>query len=124
MTGIDGSAVLDSVLFLPAEQGGTRCRVAVYDPDAVRPVVVVAELLDNEGCSITLTFDAIADQVRAWLPRQCEEPHWVERWPERALAALLLRDQVTSAAYLMLQDRGSWRRTPISPATLAGLPRT
>ena len=112
---------LDLVLTLPAEQGGTRCHVSVRSTSGHRPLVVVTELADNPGHSIALAFDAIARRVRDLLPADAVEPLWLECWPSRALAALLLHDRTVPSVQLLSQHAGRWLRTPLSHTAVADL---
>lgn len=111
----------DGVLELPPTVGGTRCRVTVYLRDQRTPVVIVSELSDNEGPSVSLAFDVVAQFVRAQLPADSGEPLWVQRWPERALAALILRGGRVAATHVLVEQGGAWWRRPVSGPAAAQL---
>ena len=112
---------LDLVLTLPEAEGGTRCHVGVRSTRGRRPLVVVTELADNPGHSISLAFDAISRRVREMLPPGSVEPLWLERWPGRALAALVLHDRTVPSVQLLRQHAGQWQREPLSNAAVADL---
>lgn len=107
------TAVLGELVQLPEESGGTRCHVSIALRGSSRPVVVVSEAPDNTGYSVSLAFDAIAEHVRRFLPADGPAPVWLERWPERALAALLLHEGRVAATHLMVEQAGGWRRLPL-----------
>jgi hypothetical protein len=110
--------LFDGEVQLPVEAGGTRCRVTAYLCSDGVPVVVVTELPDNGGVSISLAFDAIAQRVRAGVLRGLREPVWVERWSDRALAEMVLRERQLAADHLMVEGIDGWLRLPL-PASVA-----
>jgi hypothetical protein len=111
-------ALLDAVLDVPHAYGVTRCHVVASARGAGRQTIVrVSELADNPGPSISLAFDAITHLVRDLL-RLEEEPLWVEHWPSRAIASLLLHDEAMMSHHLRLLGPAGWIRCPLDQASM------
>jgi hypothetical protein len=101
--------LLDRDLEIEHAYGTTRCHVLARAHDrSDLAVVCVSELPSNPGPSITVVFGAVANRVRSLLPAGMAEPVWVERWPARALAALLLHDAPVRRDHLRLAVNGGW----------------
>jgi hypothetical protein len=79
---------------------------------------VLSELPDNPGLSVTAAFPFLAQQVRSLLPPQSPEPVWVEHWPERAVAAVLLERPGPTTDMLVSGPCAGWTRTPLPPGAL------
>ncbi len=111
-------ALLDAVLDVPHAHGVTRCHVVASRSDmGRRAIVLVSELDDNPGPSISLAFDAITQFVRDILPLD-QEPVWIEHWPSRALASLLLRDEAMMSHHLRLRGPTGWSSHPLDQASM------
>jgi hypothetical protein len=109
-------------LVLPDHVGGTRCHLRIHRGRV--PIVVVTELADNPGPSVSLVFALIAGHVRSRFLDGSSEPVWVERWPQRAFASLVMREGGTASTHLRYELAGKWLRCPVTPAVAAllGLP--
>jgi hypothetical protein len=106
--------LLDLDLSLPAQRAQTRCHVtATAAPDFSRPVVLVIDSSANPGISTHLVFDHVVSAVRWLLPAGCEEPVWIHRWDERALASLVLRDGQVTRDHMMQRSADGWEAWPI-----------
>jgi hypothetical protein len=62
-----------------------RCRVVVFEPEGQRPAIVVSELADNPGTSVTNMAEVLAAELIArHFPERVGEPDgvvWIERYP-------------------------------------------
>jgi hypothetical protein len=67
----------------PNEELEARCRIRMYRPDAGTVVVIVTELLDNPGVSITNWAEYLATEIRKRYLRQGEALIWIEHYVER-----------------------------------------
>jgi hypothetical protein len=103
---------------VPGTAEQTRCRVEVWAPaDGGPPVAILSELPDNPGLSVTAAFPYVAQQVRALLPADLPEPMWIEHWPERAVAAVLLERPGPGTDTLVMGERGLVR-APLPPGSV------
>ena len=107
---------------LPASDGGTSCSVTVHHrgPRHI-PVAVITDSATNPGLSAHLVLDALTSRLREQLPPNSEEPIWVLRWPEPAIASVLLADVPILTHHLLVRDRLGWRLTPLPAAVVEEL---
>ena len=84
-------------------------------------VVELTELAENPGLPVPAGFRVLADLITAaWFP--CgHEPSWVEHWPQRALADLLLEVALPSARHLVTRTATGDLRAPLSPSRFEAL---
>lgn len=106
-------AVTTGLVELAAEDGATRCHVRVF-PRPRRPVVLVSELPDNDGLSVALNFERIVRHVERHASVPLSGALWLERWPGRSLAALVLHDEVVADLHLRWRAGESWQRLPLT----------
>jgi hypothetical protein len=69
------------------------CRIRIwYDADAPghRPVVLLEPAANGDGLPSDGCWPALGAWVRAQLPPAAAAPVWLERWQERAVAAVLM----------------------------------
>jgi hypothetical protein len=70
----------DELLACPSEDGRvTRCRLRVFQSPATTPIVIVSELEDNPGPSITGAIEALCSAVWKKLNRP-SEMIWIEHY--------------------------------------------
>jgi hypothetical protein len=106
--------LLDLELLLPARSGATRCHVtATALSDGGLPVVLVTDSSANPGISVHLVFSHVVTATRRLLPSGGEEPIWIHRWEERALASVVLHDKRVSRDHLMQLSADGWEEWPI-----------
>lgn len=113
---MDGKPNVDEQVALLPSEGGTVCHVQCWQGASGFALVVVTELPDNPGLSVSLNFGAVAAAVRARMPAGAQDPLWVESWPGRSLASYLLHDVIICAHHLLWQSGGAWWRRPLSAA--------
>lgn len=113
---MDGGPQVDEQIVLPTSAGGTVFRARAWGSAAGSAVVVVAELPDNPGTSVSLNFEAVASAVRPQLPAYTQEVFWVELWQGRSLAAYVLGEPIVTAHHLRWLHDGCWWRRPLSTA--------
>ena len=107
---------------LPSHRGGTCCSVTVYRRTARHPpVAVVTDSATNPGVSAHLVLDVLTDSVLEQLPPGSEEPVWVLRWVERAVASVLLDDTPVLTHHLLVRNQLGWRRAPLPAAMVEEL---
>ena len=75
--------------------------------------MLVEDSSTNSGLSAHLVFDHVVAATRWLLPEGCEEPVWIHRWAERALASVVLRDGVVTRDHLMQPSADGWESWPI-----------
>ena len=106
--------LLDLDLTVPAPWVHTRCHVtATAAPDLSRAVVLVIDSRANAGVSTHLVFGHVVSAIRWLLPAGCEEPVWIHRWDERAVASVVLRDGRITRDHLMQRSADGWEGWPI-----------
>jgi hypothetical protein len=106
--------LLDVDLTVPAVDNPTRCHVtATSAPDLSKSVVLVVDSAANQGVSAHLVFDRVVAAIRWLLPDGCEEPVWIHRWDERALASVVLRDGRVTCDHMMQPSADGWEGWPI-----------
>lgn len=106
--------LLDLDLSLPTPMGATRCRItATAGVDGSGPVVLVVDSSCNPGMSAHRVFDLVAAATRRLLPDGAEEPIWIHRWDERALAAVVLHDRRVTRDHVMQPSADGWEEWPI-----------
>jgi hypothetical protein len=97
----------------------TRCRVQILATVGDRPpVAILSEIPTNPGLSVTGAFPFLAQRVRTLLPPDGPEPLWVEHWPERAVAAVLLERPGPTTDMLVTGPGADCIRTPLPPGAL------
>lgn len=106
--------LLDLDLALPTALGVTRCHVtATARADGSSPVVLVVDSSANPGMSAHLVFGPVTAAVRRLLAPDCEEPVWIHRWDERALAAVVLHDRRVTRDHVMQPSPDGWEEWPV-----------
>lgn len=90
---------------------------------ARRSVVEFAESDDNPGLPVRSAFPDLVTRAREAVPYGAV-PVWIEYWPQRALATLILHGTAEPARHLWTQAHdGSWQRTPMTLPDLQALLR-
>ena len=106
--------LLDLDLDLPTPAGVSRSHVtATAGSDGSHPVVLVAEDTRASTVSAYVVFDLVAAVTRTLLRDLGEEPVWIYRWDERALAAVVLRDERITRDHVMQRSTDGWEKWPI-----------
>jgi hypothetical protein len=106
--------LLDLDLDLPTPEGVSRSHVtATARTDGSLPVVLVAEDTRTSAVSAYVVFDLVAAVTRKLLRDVGEEPVWIHRWDERALAAVVLRDERITRDHVMQWSSEGWDEWPI-----------
>jgi hypothetical protein len=93
----------------------------IFGAPGMTPVVVISELSDNPGPSVRAAFSEVARRVREVLPSWADEPVWIERWSERALADFLVRGQTSTATHLWREGDAGWISRPLAQPAAAQL---
>ena len=102
------------MLALPTPWGGASYHViATASTDSSSPVVLVVDSSANPGVSAHLIFGLVAEATRRLLPDDCNEPIWIHRWDERALAAVVLHDRRVTRDHVMQRSSDGWEEWPI-----------
>jgi hypothetical protein len=106
------------------------CRIRIWcasDVPEHRPVVLVEPTADGDGLPSDGCWPALSAWVRAQLPASAQSPVWLERWQERAVAAVLMdRPGVTELMVVSDvsgpdRDRSPFRRKEFEELTRAEL---
>jgi hypothetical protein len=106
--------LLDLDLDLPTPAGVSRSHViATAREDGSLPVVLVAEDTRASAVSAYAVFDLVAAVTRKLLQDVGEEPVWIHRWDERALASVVLRDERITRDHVMQWSAHGWDEWPI-----------
>jgi len=93
-----------------APTGRAKCRVRIF-PNEGEPVVVVTELPDNPGMSVTNAIELIATGLTNIHGFPPDRTTWVEHYPEREVAERLLAEETFDiVTFRWERDRqGRWR---------------
>jgi hypothetical protein len=106
--------LVDQELSLRTPSGVTRCHVtATAGADGSFPVALVVDSSANPGVSAHRVFDLVVAATRQWLPPGVEEPVWIYRWDERALAAVVLHERRVTRDHVMQPSPDGWEEWPI-----------
>ena len=106
--------LLDLDLDLPTPEGVSRSHVtATARTDGSFPVVLVVEDTRASAVSAYAVFDLVAAVTRKLLTEIGEEPVWIHRWDERALAAVVLREERITRDHVMQWSAEGWDEWPI-----------
>jgi len=97
----------------------SSCQVEVWAARDGRPaVVVLSELPDKPGLSVSTAFPFLAQEVRSLLLLGSLEPIWVERWPARAVAGVVLERPGETTDTIVFGPPTGRTRTPLPPGEL------
>ena len=100
----------------------SSCQVMIWRPSpSLPPVAVLSELPGNTGISVSAAFPAVASRIRELLPRSWPEPIWVEHWPQRAVAAVLLCREGLTTNVVVNEIGGVQTRAPLPPSALSAV---
>jgi hypothetical protein len=99
-------------LRLGMDDGGTTFGVRIWRGQ-LGPVVELVELTENAGLPVAAVFPQAAGLVGTLLDGT-GEVNWVEYWPQRALATLLLGRELVPARHVREElSEGWWTRRPL-----------